>query len=75
MTLPEPRPHASQPRRNLQKKIKTRPIPTLPAVIGDKTPIANHIDFPDYSVEELLKISKMMLEEQQYQLTPAAELH
>jgi hypothetical protein len=25
-------------------------------------------------VEELLKISKLMLEEQQYQLTPAAEV-
>jgi hypothetical protein len=33
--------------------------------------IANHIDFPDYTVEELLKISKLMLEEQQYQLTPS----
>jgi hypothetical protein len=31
-------------------------------------------DFPDYSVDELLKISKMMLEEQQYQLTPKAEV-
>jgi len=40
---------------------------------GLSSRIANHIDFPDYSVEELLKISKMMLEEQQYQLTPAAE--
>ena len=28
--------------------------------------IANHVHFPDYSAEELLKISKMMLEEQQY---------
>jgi len=40
---------------------------------GLSSRIANHIDFPDYSVDELLKISKMMLEEQQYQLTPAAE--
>ena len=28
---------------------------------GLSSRIANHIDFPDYSVEELLKISKMML--------------
>jgi len=41
---------------------------------GLSSRIANHIDFPDYSVEELLKISKLMLEEQQYQLTPNAEL-
>jgi probable Rubsico expression protein CbbX len=41
---------------------------------GLSSRIANHIDFPDYSVEELLKIAKMMLEEQQYQLTPQAEI-
>jgi probable Rubsico expression protein CbbX len=41
---------------------------------GLSSRIANHIDFPDYSVEELLKISKLMLEDQQYQLTPDAEL-
>jgi probable Rubsico expression protein CbbX len=41
---------------------------------GLSSRIANHIDFPDYTVEELLKISKLMLEEQQYQLTPAAEI-
>ena len=41
---------------------------------GLSSRIANHIDFPDYSVEELLKISKLMLEEQQYQLTPEAEV-
>jgi probable Rubsico expression protein CbbX len=41
---------------------------------GLSSRIANHIDFPDYSVEELLKISKLMLEEQQYQLTPNAEI-
>ena len=40
---------------------------------GLSSRIANHIDFPDYSTEELLKISKLMLEEQQYQLTPEAE--
>lgn len=41
---------------------------------GLSSRIANHIDFPDYNVDELLKISKMMLEEQQYQLTPDAEV-
>jgi probable Rubsico expression protein CbbX len=41
---------------------------------GLSSRIANHIDFPDYTVEELLKIAKIMLEEQQYQLTPQAEI-
>ena len=41
---------------------------------GLSSRIANHIDFPDYTTEELLKISKMMLDEQQYQLTPQAEV-
>ena len=41
---------------------------------GLSSRIANHIDFPDYSVEELLKIAKLMLEDQQYQLTPDAEI-
>ena len=41
---------------------------------GLSSRIANHIDFPDYSVDELLKIAKMMLEEQQYQLTSDAEV-
>ena len=36
--------------------------------------VANHIDFPDYSTEELLAISKLMLQDQQYQLTPDAEI-
>ena len=40
---------------------------------GLSSRIANHIDFPDYTVDELLKISKIMLEEQQYQLTTEAE--
>jgi len=40
---------------------------------GLSSRIANHIDFPDYTVEELLKISKLILEEQQYQLTFDAE--
>ena len=41
---------------------------------GLSSRIANHIDFPDYSVEELLQISKLMLQDQQYQLTPDAEI-
>jgi probable Rubsico expression protein CbbX len=41
---------------------------------GLSSRIANHIDFPDYSVDELLQISKLMLEDQQYQLTPDAEV-
>ena len=41
---------------------------------GLSSRIANHIDFPDYTTPELLVISKMMLEEQQYQLTPEAEI-
>jgi probable Rubsico expression protein CbbX len=41
---------------------------------GLSSRIANHIDFPDYSTDELLKIAKLMLEDQQYQLTPDAEV-
>ena len=41
---------------------------------GLSSRIANHIDFPDYTVEELLQISKIMLQDQQYQLTPQAEV-
>jgi probable Rubsico expression protein CbbX len=41
---------------------------------GLSSRIANHIDFPDYSTEELIKIAKLMLEDQQYQLTPNAEI-
>ena len=40
---------------------------------GLSSRIANHVDFPDYSAEELLTIGKIMLEEQQYQFTPEAE--
>jgi len=40
---------------------------------GLSSRIANHIDFPDYSVDELMQIAKIMLEEQQYQLAPGAE--
>ena len=41
---------------------------------GLSSRIANHIDFPDYTTEELLRIAKLMLEDQQYQLTPNAEI-
>jgi len=41
---------------------------------GLSSRIANHIDFPDYSVDELLQISKLMLQDQQYQLTMDAEI-
>jgi len=41
---------------------------------GLSSRIANHIDFPDYSVNELLQISKLMLQDQQYQLTNDAEI-
>jgi probable Rubsico expression protein CbbX len=35
--------------------------------------VANHINFPDYTSDELLKIGRLMLEEQQYRLTPEGE--
>ena len=41
---------------------------------GLSSRIANHIDFPDYSVDELLQIAKIMLDDQQYKLTPQAEI-
>jgi probable Rubsico expression protein CbbX len=34
--------------------------------------VAHHVDFPDYSVDELLAIGDMMLERQSYQLSPEA---
>jgi probable Rubsico expression protein CbbX len=33
---------------------------------GMSSRIAHHLEFPDYSVEELLKISELMLDEQNY---------
>jgi probable Rubsico expression protein CbbX len=36
---------------------------------GLSSRVANHIDFPDYSPEELLIIAKQMVDEQQYRLT------
>ena len=40
---------------------------------GLSSRVANHIDFPDYTAEELLQIGRLMLEEQQYRMTQAAE--
>jgi probable Rubsico expression protein CbbX len=40
---------------------------------GLSSRIANHIDFPDYTTPELLQIAKLMLQDQQYRLTPEAE--
>jgi len=40
---------------------------------GLSSRIANHVDFPDYSPEELLTIGNIMLEEQQYVFTSEAE--
>ena len=42
---------------------------------GLSSRVANHIDFPDYTPEELIKIASLILEEQQYRMTPDAELH
>jgi probable Rubsico expression protein CbbX len=41
---------------------------------GLSSRIANHIDFPDYTVNELVQIAKLMLQDQQYKLTPDAEI-
>ena len=40
---------------------------------GMSSRIAHHIDFPDYTVEELLAISRLMLERMQYQFSPEAD--
>lgn len=40
---------------------------------GLSSRVANHVDFPDYTPEELLIIGKIMLEEQQYRLTEESE--
>lgn len=39
---------------------------------GFRSRIAHHIDFPDYSDDELFSIGKMMLDTQSYQLSEAA---
>nr|YP_010930440.1 putative rubisco expression protein [Ochrosphaera neapolitana]WKK50168.1 putative rubisco expression protein [Ochrosphaera neapolitana] len=40
---------------------------------GLSSRVANHIDFPDYTSEELLQIGRLMLEDQQYRMTAEAE--
>ena len=40
---------------------------------GMRSRIAHHIDFPDYSPDELLAIAKLMLAEQNYRLSEEAE--
>jgi probable Rubsico expression protein CbbX len=39
---------------------------------GFRSRIAHHIDFPDYSADELLQIAELMLKEQNYRFSPAA---
>src|SRR5580698_11231775 len=36
--------------------------------------IAHHLEFPDYSPDELAAIARLMLEKMQYQLSPAADV-
>ncbi len=40
---------------------------------GMRSRVAHHMNFPDYTVDELLQIAELMLEEQQYTLSPEAE--
>ena len=40
---------------------------------GMSSRIAHHVDFPDYTTEELMAIAKLMLQQSQYRLSPAAE--
>lgn len=40
---------------------------------GMRSRIAHHIDFPDYSANELLAIAKLMLAAQNYRLSPSGE--
>ena len=40
---------------------------------GMRSRIAHHVDFPDYSAEELLQIANLMLAEQNYHFSPDAE--
>jgi probable Rubsico expression protein CbbX len=40
---------------------------------GMRSRIAHHIDFPDYQPEELLAIAELMLAEQSYRFSPAAQ--
>ena len=40
---------------------------------GMRSRIAHHVDFPDYSAQELLAIAKLMLAAQNYRFSPKAE--
>jgi probable Rubsico expression protein CbbX len=40
---------------------------------GFRSRVAHHIDFPDYTPDELFSIGKLMLDEQNYRLSDAAE--
>ena len=40
---------------------------------GMASRIAHHIDFPDFTLDELMRIAGLMLDREQYQLAPAAE--
>jgi hypothetical protein len=40
---------------------------------GLSSRVANHIDFPDYTSEELIQIARLILEEQQYRMNGEAE--
>jgi probable Rubsico expression protein CbbX len=41
---------------------------------GMSSRIAHHIDFPDYTADELMAISRLMLESRAYQLSPDGEI-
>ena len=40
---------------------------------GLSSRVTNHVDFPDYTSQELLEIAKLMLEDQQYRLAKEAD--
>ncbi len=40
---------------------------------GMRSRVAHHIDFPDYSADEMLAIAKLMLADQNYRFSPDAE--
>merc|ERR1712157_469708 len=40
---------------------------------GLSSRVANHIDFPDFTPDELIQIGRLMLEDQQYRVTAEAE--
>src|SRR5204862_6430094 len=40
---------------------------------GMSSRVAHHIDFPDYTIDELLAIARLMVEGESYEFTPEAE--